>query len=136
MPVPFIETDLAMPAPSRSAADWDALIDQYLAVAPATSQRLFCEQHGISFDAFRNQYQKSAKFAGKRRGPKRPATQGTGAFAPVTTRAATASTMPTSATSARSVTMRLGALTIECPVGLGIDTIAELARQTAREALR
>lgn len=134
-----------MPAPSRSADDWDALIDQYLAVAPTTSQRLFCEQRGISFDAFRNQYQKSPKFAGKRRRPgasradARAAGTATNAaagaertFAFRTARTPDSSLCSTSPAVAPVVVRVHDRVSVECRAGADPVAVAALVRELVR----
>lgn len=113
-----------MARPSRSPAEWSAIVDRYL--ASGLTQRAFCEHNALSFDAFRNQYQKSEKFAGKRR---RPATDG--GFVDVTPRRRT-SPSPTASADAAAFIVRLGSsVSIDCPASTPLATVASLARALA-----
>ena len=121
-----------MPNSSHTPEQWDALIDQYLAVAPAVSQRRFCLDRNIPFSGFRSQYQRSPKFAGKRRGPRSPGTDPApvAGFAPVRARTAANGAAPTPDP---LVTIRLGAVAIECPAALGPELIGRIARASAAD---
>ena len=121
-----------MPNSSHTPEQWDALIDQYLAVASSVSQRQFCLDQNIPFSGFRNQYQRSPKFAGKRRGPRPPGTAPALAagFAPVRARTVASGASPTPDT---LVTIRLGAVAIECPAALGPELIGRIARASATD---
>ena len=117
-----------MSTSSRTPAEWDELFVRYL--ASGQTQRSFCEYNNVGFDAFRGRYQKSERFAGKRRRSRASSNAAAAAsgFVAVRTRPATV----TPAASA-TVTIRLdGGVTIECPIALGTETIARLAREAVR----
>ena len=91
------------------------------------TQQGFCEHHGIAFGAFRNRYRNSPKFAGRRR---RPRHAPEGGFRPVAVRGTATTATPSSSSSGpAAVTIRLGEVAIDCPVGIGPDAIAAIARQ-------
>ena len=123
-----------MPAttyPSRSAAEWDETFDLFH--ASGLTQRQFCEQHGLSRDAFRNRYRVSPKFRGQRRRPPRAASSAndTGpAFRPVARRGAAAAPPPAGAA---TVVVRVReAIAVECLSGADPVTVAALVRELAR----
>ena len=132
MSVPIHAADPDPMSTSRhTPAEWDALFVRYL--ASGQTQRAFCEQNDLSFDAFRSRYQKSERFAGKRRRAKpAPDTARPGSgFVAVRTRPAVPT--GTAAAQAAAVTIRLASGTaIECPLTLGAETIALIAREVAR----
>ena len=114
-----------------SPAEWDAIIVRYLAAGQ--TQRTFCSANDIPYDSFRVRYRKSERFAGRRRASATATNvprSGTG-FVAVRTRASANSATATAATAA--VTIRLeGGVAIECPLLIGIEAIANLARESAR----
>ena len=112
-----------MASSPRSAAEWDEIFDRFLAADPPMTQQGFCEHHDIAFGAFRNRYRNSPKFAGRRR---RPRHAPEGGFRPVAVRDTAPSSPGTTA-----VTIRLGEIAVDCPVGIGPDAIAAIARQLA-----
>lgn len=116
------------PTVRRSEADWEAIIDRYL--ASGLSQRAFCEREGISRFSFGPRYHKSPKFAGLRRVRNNAATNGDSAsFAPVRMRASSACV----SAALTAVTIRLeGGVAIECPLSVGAETIVRIAREVAR----
>lgn len=115
--------------PSRfTPAEWDALFDRHL--VSGLTQRRFCEVNEVPFDAFRSRYQKSAKFAGKRRRSPGKSSSEHGGFVAVRPRPSSVSETPAANA---AVTIRLGtAVAIECPLGVGVETIARLAREINR----
>jgi len=114
-----------------SPAEWDAVFVRYL--ASGQTQRTFCSTNDVPYDAFRVRYRKSERFAGKRRGApaatNAPRT-GTG-FVAVRSRPSAVGSV--AAAAATAVTIRIeGGVAIECPLLIGIETIASLAREATR----
>ena len=113
-----------MARPSRSPAEWDAIIDRYL--ASGLTQRAFCEHNELSFDAFRNRYQKSEKFAGTRR---RSGGGTRGGFLDVTPRRRSSPSAPADTV---AFVVRLGSgVSVDCPVSTPVPAVASLLRALA-----
>ena len=105
--------------PKRTADEWQALIEAYL--ASGLTQKAFCERQGISFHRFRHRYQRSPLFRGKRRRTR------TG-FQQVRVPRA-------ESTTTRTWTVHCGGqVRIDCPANTPVDTIARLVQGLAHDA--
>ena len=115
-------------SPIRTDAEWESIIDRYL--ASGLSQSAFCEQEGISRFTFGPRYHRSPKFAGRRRDRRGSSTTSSGSVA-LRTRATPTALKPIATTPL--VTIRLGDdVAVECPAAIGVETIASIARELAR----
>lgn len=119
------------PTVARPVLDWDALFDRFN--ASGLTQRTFCEQNDVSYEAFRNRYRKSAKFQGKRRASRGAKISSTtsSSFRPV--RLSGRGAQAPGAFCAPSLLVRVDErFAIECPLGADPLLVAELARAIAR----
>lgn len=101
----------------RSAEEWDVLIEAYLTAG--LSQKVFCQQQGISLHTFSHRYQRSPRFQGKRR---QKSTKG---FASVKLHP-----NPPAAKEGWVVRFR-DQVTVDCPAGTAVDVLIQLARGLA-----
>lgn len=95
----------------RSAAQWDRLIDEFL--ASGESQRDFCQRLGLGLSSFNRWYRRHMRAGAA------GAHAQAGAFVDVTPKALTPA----------PITLHFGeGLRIDCPPGMGVESVVRLAR--------
>ena len=97
---------------NRTDGEWEELIKEYN--ASGLSQGVFCEQRSVNFHSFRRRYRRSPQFAGKRRKPSQKA------FSELM--------RPLQPPTGGLVVWLGETVRIECPSGMSLEAVAELAR--------